>query len=210
VDRELFNYTLRRAGRDTLPPDELWLRLAPGTDSARFIENLRQSDDAPLFDDIRSVQATLNSYETDVLSAGVVGLLFLSFVVGLLLSVVSLFTYISLSMQARLSEFAVLRAIGLSGSRLTLSIMVEQGLVLLSAIVLGGIIGQFLTLQVLPPLALSAAGGEVTPPFVLRMDWVAIVWYLLLITGVLLFVLLISAYRIRQTADVNALRLTEE
>jgi hypothetical protein len=210
VDQELFNYTLERTGITQLSPNELWLRLAPGTDSNAFLAALRQSDDAPLFDEIRSVQATLNTYETDVLSLGVIGLLFLSFVVGLVLSMVSLFTYISLSVQARLSEFAVLRAMGLSGTRLTFSILVEQGLVLLSAIVLGGLIGQFLTLQVLPPLALSAAGGDVTPPFALRMDWLAIGRYLLLISGVLLGVLLLSAVRIRQTASVNALRLTEE
>ena len=210
VDQELLNYTLQRTGINPPPPGELWLKLAPGTDSNDFLAALRQSDDAALFDEIRSVQATLNTYETDVLSLGVIGLLFLSFVVGLVLSMVSLFTYISLSVQARLSEFAVLRAMGLSGTRLTFSILVEQGLVLLSAIVLGGIIGQFLTLQVLPPLALSAAGGDVTPPFALRMDWFAIIRYLLLITGVLFGVLLLSAVRIRQTASVNALRLTEE
>jgi hypothetical protein len=62
----------------------------------------------------------------------------------------------------------------------------------------------------LPPLALSAAGGIVTPPFVLRLDFGTIAQYLLILLAVLLFVLLLSALWVRRTATAEALRLTED
>jgi ABC-type antimicrobial peptide transport system permease subunit len=108
-----------------------------------------------------------------------------------------------------MSEFAVLRALGMTNTRMVLSIVAEQFFVLLSAIVLGAIIGQFLTMQVLPPLALSAAGGSVTPPFVLIVDFAAIAQYLLVIVGVLVIVLLFSSFWVRNTANAEALRVEE-
>jgi hypothetical protein len=210
TDIDLLNSSLGRGGNGFVNPNELWLRLRDGVDEAAFLASLQSSEDAPLIKAIFGLEATLSGYETDVLSLGVIGLLYISFTVGLALSIVSLLTYISLTVQARMGEFAVLRAMGLTTSRMVWSIMIEQILVLFAAIILGAIIGQFLTSQVLPPLALSAAGGIVTPPFVLRLDFGTIAQYLLILLAVLLFVLLLSALWVRRTATAEALRLTED
>jgi hypothetical protein len=210
VDRALLNYTLIRGVNSRINPNELWLRLGNGVDEAAFIASVQNSADAPLIKEIFGLEATLDAYETDVLSLGVIGLLYISFTVGLVLSIVSLLNYISLTVQARIGEFAVLRAMGLTTSRMVWSIMIEQFLVLFAAVILGALIGQFLTSQVLPPLALSAAGGIVTPPFALRLDVATIVQYLLILLAVLLVVLLLSALWVRRTATAEALRLTED
>ncbi len=210
VDAHLFNYTMSRAVNQPIVPNELWLDLAPNADASEFLFDLRLSDDARLFAEIVSLEDSLSAYESDVLSLGVIGLLFISFIIGVALSVVSLVTYISLTVKSRLGEFAVLRALGLTTTRMIISILLEQGLVLISAIVLGAILGQYLTLQILEPLALSAAGGMVTPPFTLIVDYIAIAQYLLIILLVLGVVLLITAYTVRWTATADALRLTEE
>jgi ABC-type antimicrobial peptide transport system permease subunit len=210
TDIDLLNRTLSRGGNGFVRPNELWIRLNDGVDEEAFIASLQSSEDAPLFKAIFGLEAILSGYETDVLSLGVIGLLYISFTVGLALSIVSLLTYISLTVQARMGEFAVLRAMGLTTSRMVWSIMIEQILVLFAAIILGAVIGQFLTSQVLPPLALSAAGGIVTPPFVLRLDFGTIAQYLLILIAVLLFVLLLSALWVRRTATAEALRLTED
>jgi hypothetical protein len=209
VDAAILNYALDRATGFSTKPNELWIQLADSVDERAFVEALRQGDDAPLFDTVISTVETLDTYETDVLALGVIGLLFLSFVIGLSLSVVSLFTYISLTVQSRMGEFAVLRALGMTNTRMVLSIVAEQFFVLVSAIVLGAVIGQFLTMQVLPPLALSAAGGSVTPPFVLIVDFVVIAQYLLVIIGVLIIVLGLSSIWVRNTANADALRVEE-
>lgn len=210
VEESLYNYTMQRATGQSASRNELWIRLNPGVDESQFLSDLRLSDDAPFFAEIISFEETIRAGETDVLSLGVIGLLFISFVVGLALSIVSLLTYITLTVQSRISEFAVLRALGLTTTRMILAIMIEQILVLIASIILGAAIGQFLTLQVLPPLALSAAGGTVTPPFTLIVDFVAIAQYLLIILLVLAVVLVMSAIAVRRTATADALRLTEE
>ncbi len=210
TDADLFNFTLRRAVGEGLSPNELWLRLKPNVDEAQFLSDLRLSDDITLIADIISFEDVINTFETDVLSLGVIGLLFISFIIGLALSVVSLFTYISLTVQARIGEFAVLRALGMTTTRLIMSIIIEQAIVLIAAIILGAIIGQFLSVQVLPPLALSAAGGVVTPPFVLTIDWLAIIQYLIAMVVILCLVLVVTAISIRRTATADSLRLSEE
>ncbi|MGJ3239906.1 MAG: FtsX-like permease family protein [Anaerolineae bacterium] len=210
TDANMLNYTMQRATGSRLMPNELWLRLAPNVDQTAFIEQLRLSNDAPLFADILSFDAVHTSYQTDVLSVGVIGLLFISFMIGLALSIVSLMTYMSLTVQARIGEFAVLRALGMTISRMIFSILIEQMLVLFAAIVLGAIIGHFLTVQVLPPLALSAAGGVVTTPFAVIVDSLVIAQYLLIIFIMLMVVLALSAISVRRLATADALRLTEE
>lgn len=210
VDSNLFNYTMSRAINQPINPNELWLDLAPNADESEFLFDLRLSDDAPLFAEIISLEDSLSAYESDVLSLGVIGLLFISFIIGVALSVVSLVTYISLTVKSRLGEFAVLRALGLTTTRMIFSILLEQALVLISAIILGAILGQYLTLQILEPLALSAAGGMVTPPFTLIIDYLAIAQYLFIILMFLGVVLFITAYTVRWTATADALRLSEE
>lgn len=210
VDAAILSYALDRAIGDPIEPNELWIQLHDNVDERVFVDTLRQSDDSVLFEDVISTAETLDTFETDILSLGVIGLLFLSFVVGLALSVVSLFTYISLTVQSRMGEFAVLRALGMTNTQMVLSIVAEQFFVLLSAIVLGAFIGQFLTLQILPPLALSAAGGSVTPPFVLIVNFVVIAQYVFIIVLVLTIVLAFSSFWVRNTANADALRMTEE
>lgn len=210
VNYDALNYTIQRTTGQKLAYNELWVKLKPETDQQEFIDSLRMPENDDLIDEVIAQVEVLNTYDTDVLSLGVIGLLFISFFVGLALSVVSLFTYISLTVQSRMSEFAVLRAIGLPAYRLIIIILIEQLLVLLTATGLGIIIGQFLTTQILPPLAQTAAGGNVTPPFVIITDYAAIGRYFLAIFTVLAIVLLISALWMRRTATPQALRFSEE
>lgn len=209
VDQATLQDLYRRLG-NTIPPNEIWLDLAEDVSSTEFAAELRADPaDLPLAD-ISRYEAIQRSYETDTLTLGVIGLLYLSFLVGLALSIVALFTYISLSVQSRLSEFAVLRALGQSSSRLIASIVLEQVFVLGTALLLGALIGQFLTLQVLPPLALSTAGGVATPPFIIRIDGLLLARYGLLIAAVLALVLTLTFIWIRRAAGSQALRLSEE
>ena len=210
VNYDVLDYTMKRTIGQGLSYNELWVKLKPNVDQKAFIEALRTSENDDLIDEIIAQVDVLNTYDTDVLSLGVIGLLFISFFVGLALSVVSLFTYISLTVQSRMSEFAVLRAIGLPAYRLIIIILIEQLLVLFAATGLGIIIGQFLTTQILPPLAQTAAGGNVTPPFIIITDYAAIGRYFLAIFVVIAIVLLISALWMRRTATPQALRFSEE
>lgn len=208
VDRTTFAYSLRRTNTIDVEPNEIWVRLNDATRAEDLLnDDMLMSVNQSA---IMTIDQQIQTYETDILSLGVIGLLYLSFLIGLVLSLVSLFTYIGLSVQSRISEFAVLRAMGLTGRGLVASIMIEQALVLCTAIVLGALIGQFLTTQVLPPLALNAAGGVVTPPLIVKTSLALIAQYGLMLVGVLALVMVISYYWVRRAATAQALRLTEE
>ncbi len=205
VDHQLFSYTLERrpfyepAGAIT----EQWLRL-PSTASAADITPAVPGASAI------TIASVLDGLQTDLLALGLIGLLFLSFLIGLVLSVVSLFTYLSLAVQSRRSELAVLRALGLAPWRIILSIAIEQLFVMLTALALGAVIGTILSSQVLPTLSISTTGASLVPPFIVQADGGALLQYALLLAGLLLFILLGGALLLRRMTHINALRLIEE
>jgi ABC-type antimicrobial peptide transport system permease subunit len=147
---------------------------------------------------------------TDTLTLSIIGLLYLSFVIGMALSVVSLFTYVSLSVRARRAEFAVLQAMGYPRRSVFLMLVIEQSLVLLAALVLGAIISFFLSVQVLPPLIIGAAGGAVTPPTIVQYDVDGLLLFAISIVVVMGVVLLLSAGRVWRSSTMEALRFDGE
>ncbi|QPC81387.1 ABC transporter permease [Phototrophicus methaneseepsis] len=209
VDKALLDYT---AGRIAVqfPPNELWLRLQEGVESGQFVEVMLAALPEGQSVEVMTLDEVLAQQQADIQSQGIVGLLFISFMVGLTLSIISLFTYISLTTQTRLAQFAVLRAMGLSTTRIVGILIREQALVLVIALALGAVIGQFLTIQVLPPLTLSAAGGALTPVYILKLDMGLLARFLLGLIGVLAVVLLLSAYWVQRAASAEALRRPDE
>ncbi|MCA9912826.1 MAG: FtsX-like permease family protein, partial [Anaerolineae bacterium] len=143
--QDIINYTIRRRPLAVALPAESWLRLQTDADVSQVIDSLSSGDNASHIAEIDSAQQIVDVSRTDTLSLGIIGLLYLSFVIGMVLSSVSLFTYVSLSVQARLSEFATLRAIGMPRNRLLLILLLEQVLVLVAALVLGTVVGFFLS-----------------------------------------------------------------
>ncbi|GAB4529021.1 MAG: hypothetical protein OHK0046_48570 [Anaerolineae bacterium] len=209
VDRDLLHYALERrpVPAATRAVDELWLRLEPGVNAASFAdENTRD----PAITAVVMLEDTLQDYRADLLPLGLIGLLFLSFLIGLALSIVSLLTYIGLAVQTRRSELAVLRALGLPSWRITLSVAVEQILVMLTAVALGVLIGVLLSNQVLPTLSIDTSGGALVPPFIVQTDSIALLQYGLILLAVFITVLVVAAGLIRRLGTAQNLRMSEE
>lgn len=208
-DRDMFIYTLQRRPQTALGGvvDEIWIDLTDGTSEADFIE---ANVNDPRITQVIALQETLNALQTDLLSLGLIGLLLLSFLIGLVLSIVTLFTYISLAVQARKTEFAVLRALGLAPRRLIASIALEQSFVLFTAALLGAVIGVILSNQVLPTLSINTTGGGLVPPFIVQVDGRALLQYGLILALIMVFILLIGSILVRRLGTAQALRVTEE
>ncbi len=210
ADQDILTYTLLRRPLAVALPGETWIRLNADTDASAVTDFLSNSENAPYIAETINTEDILQTYRTDTLSLGIIGLLYLSFVIGIVLSAVSLFTYVSLSVQARLPEFAVLRALGLPQRGLLLMIILEQMLILGTSLVLGTLVGFFLSMQVLPPLTISAAGGEVTPPYIVRYDVGALLLFMIFILLVMGFVLLLNILRMHRSTGAQALRFEGE
>jgi ABC-type antimicrobial peptide transport system permease subunit len=112
--------------------------------------------------------------------------------------------------RERLEEFALLRALGLSGSQLVVWQSLEQAFTLLIGASIGLGLGVVLAWLVLPAATLTQSGAPPVPPAVVVVPWRSLVP--LAIVGLLLLastVLLVS--RLLRTADVVAiLRSGEE
>jgi hypothetical protein len=108
--------------------------------------------------------------QTDLLTTGLVGLLLLAFVIGVVLSIISLMTYTALNVRARRRNLVTLRALGWPLWRMAVGLTLEQAFVILLATGLGASVGALLSAQVLPALSISATGSALVPPYRVTFD----------------------------------------
>ncbi|MCD4687073.1 MAG: ABC transporter permease, partial [Anaerolineae bacterium] len=141
--RELL-YRLNRRPSATYYADEVWLRMDESfnvrneDDVDAFIESLGDGEASQVvFLDEVTLAKELSKLRTDPLALGLLGLMYLAFIMALTLSVVGLITYAGLTAQSRRSEFGVLRALGLSSLRVVGGLALEQTFVMIIGVILG-------------------------------------------------------------------------
>ncbi len=215
VDIREFLYAVNQRPSATYYPQETWLKL---------------SDDVKTEDEVKAVLADLqggdssnvtyinevtyahefDQLETDPLSLGLLGLMFLAFLIAMSLSIVGLLTYAALTTQARRGEFGILRALGLPSGRVVWSLLFEQFFVVGVAAALGAVLGVLLSFAVVPRLALGTTGEGVTPPFITQTEWAAIGNFGIILAVVLLGVFAFSFVLIRQLSLSRTLRFGDE
>lgn len=167
---------IQRRPNSTLRINELWIRLTPGASSEDFVNQLGPDQNRQYIAATFDHDTALRGLQTNLLTVGLIGLLVFSFVIGLLLSMISLVTYVVLSVQARIVEFAVLRAMGLPSRGLVWSVMLEQCFVVITALLLGLVIGVFLSAQILP--SLSIGSSTLVPPLHIQFESGAMLSYI--------------------------------
>ena len=205
VEQDALLYTmLRRPTATNTYEHEAWIQLDSPTDD--FVAELEMLDNVV---SITRLDDALDNLQADLLSVGLIGLLFFSAVIGFLLGVVSLVTYAALNVQDRRTDLAVLRALGLNMPRLISSLAIEQILVIIISLLLGLGIGILLSIQVIPVLSINTAGGSITPPFLIRTEIGQLLLYSSGILLVMLAELAISSWLIRRLATMQALRTGE-
>jgi ABC-type antimicrobial peptide transport system permease subunit len=190
--------------------DEVWLKLAPGTTADNVLPRLRPDNGSVALVNVQTLAGERANLQTDPLSLGLLGLMFLAFIIALSLSVVGLMTYAALEAVSRRAEFGMLRALGLSSLRLVAQIAIEQLFVITLGVVLGGSLGAVLSTQVVPRLAQDASAKNITPPFIVQIETAALLQYGVVILAILALVLLVALVLVRQLSLSQSLRLGEE
>jgi putative ABC transport system permease protein len=144
-------------------------------------------------------QARAADVEIDPLvSAGWKALLGMSFFTVLTVSAIGFLIHSRVSFKSRIGELALLRTIGLSMRQLLSLVLLEQALVIGTAIALGIFMGARLGATIMPYLANSGEGVRVAPPMLVQVDWAGFGATFGVIGGVFAFVvavILISVYR---------------
>ncbi len=215
VDVRELMYWLNQRPSAQFYPNEVWMNLSEETTSVeavnKVLADLQGGDDTGVVN-VREVTYAreFDRLETDPLALGLLGLMFLAFIIGLALSIVGLLTYASLTSQARRSEFGVLRALGMSSSRVVWSLILEQLFVVAVAGALGSVLGYLLSIFVVPTLAIGTTGEGVVPPFITETEWAAVGNFWLIMGIVLAIVFAFSFLLVRQLSLSRTLRLGDE
>ncbi|MBN2305073.1 MAG: FtsX-like permease family protein [Anaerolineae bacterium] len=218
IDARELMYRLNRRPSATYYPDEVWLKFGNGVDERSedaVRDFLREQSSAEsgggvvILSDV-TLAEELGRLRTNPLGLGLLGLMYLAFIMALALSVVGMLTYAGLTAQARRTEFGVLRALGQSSLRVVGMLALEQLFVMAIGVTLGAGLGWVLSSQVVPTLALGATGENVIPPFVMRVEMRRIIEYGLMMVVVLGLVLSSSLLLVRQLSLARTLRLGEE
>ncbi|MCC6803686.1 MAG: ABC transporter permease [Anaerolineae bacterium] len=205
ADRDALLYALNRRPASAFTVNETLIALGAGADAQAWVQ-----ENLPASQNVLTTTDVLESLRGDVLALGLSHLLLIGFIIALILSVVSLFVYMALNAQSRRDQFAVLRALGLSSGRIALSVTLEQLVLFIVAVVLGGVMGVLLSGQVLPSLAISGGGSAITPPFLVRLEPTALRQYVSVLAALLILVLIASTILIRRLSLGQALRYQEE
>jgi len=122
-------------------------------------------------------------------SAGIYGVVSVGFLIAVAFVLLGFITYAYLTLQQRLAEVAILRALGLSQWQVRTLLLFEE-VFLLGVAILGGIAAGLLTTRLfLPYLPIAAS---VVPPFVVVMPWLAVGEFVL--TVLVVFVLVLSLH----------------
>jgi hypothetical protein len=191
----------------TTRPQEWWLRTTSGGE-ASVVAALIQ----PVYSAASVVgrEATASSLTADPVALGLLGALTLGAVAAAAFAAIGFVVSAMAAARERLEEFALLRALGLSGSQLVVWQSLEQAFTLLIGASIGLGLGVVLAWLVLPAATLTQSGAPPVPPAVVVVPLRSLVP--LAIAGLLLLVsTIVLVSRLLRTSDVVAiLRSAEE
>jgi hypothetical protein len=190
----------------TSRPQEWWLRTSAGGE-ASVVAALTQ----PVYSAARVVgrEATARSLTADPVALGLLGALTLGAFAAAAFAAIGFVVSAMAAARERLDEFALLRALGLSGTQLVIWQSLEQAFTLLVGASIGLGLGVLLAWLVLPAATLTQSGAPPVPPAVVVVPWRSLVP--LAIVGLLLLVsTIVLVSRLLRASDVVAILRSSE
>jgi hypothetical protein len=153
---------------DARSPDEWWLAAA-GDDVEALAADLRA---APLETvDLVTVVDRTRTLSTDPVALGIIGALTLGFVATSLFAIVGLTVSTAVAARQRRTEFALLRALGLSGRQLATTLWLENGSLVLVSLAAGTTLGLVIGWLVLPFVTVTQRATAPVPPVIVHVPW---------------------------------------
>ncbi len=176
---------------------------AEGAERQRLLTTLQRESNGRVSDR----QALQSDFHADpFISAGWRGALNIAFVAVLITSLLGFGVYAYMLAQQRRTEFGLLRSMGLSPLSVASVVFLEQIVVVVIGLGLGGWIGYELTSLLMPYLGLTEEGARVLPPFVAEVNWPAIIATYAIMAGVFLVVTVTMALYYSRFAIPRAMR----
>jgi hypothetical protein len=184
-----------------------WLDAAP-----EATEGAAATLDAPPFSS-RAVASSVErgkALRTDPVALGVIGGLALGFVSAALFAGIGFVVSASVSARERLTEFALLRALGLSPGQLSGWLTLENGMLVLISLVGGTGLGLLMSWIALPFITVTQDASKAVPPVIVAIPWSSIALLELVTVVVLAVMVVVLALLLRRIGLGSALRLGDE
>ncbi|GAB2912223.1 hypothetical protein GCM10027203_09590 [Nonomuraea fastidiosa] len=162
------------------PATEWWLATADGTAATAELKSHPEWDVTVL--DQRALAASL---QDDPLASGLQGALMLGFAAALVFAALGFLVNAAVAARERMSEFAVLRALGVSPRQVLGMLAMEQAFVVGLSLLAGTGLAVVVGVLVVPHIVLTGQAAAVTPGVVLDIPWGATTAMLALVTAVL-------------------------
>ena len=156
------------AAHTTRVPTEWWLQADP---AAVTIAESRSEGGPFARATVTSRAQRTASLSADPLALGIIGALALGFAVAGLFAVIGLAASAAVSARQRRGEFALLRALGLSGGQLSGWLWLENASLVLVSLVAGTGLGLLIGWVVLPYVTVTQQAGSPFPPLLVEVPW---------------------------------------
>jgi hypothetical protein len=144
-----------------------------------------------------------------LVEAGWRALLFIAFSAVLLLSCLGFLVHAYSSFRSRQVQFALMRTSGLSGRQLMMMMWLEQTVIIAVGLALGTWMGSRLGATIMPFLGHDDFGGKVVPPFVMVIDWGALIITYAVMLVIFAVITLALIMLIRRLSLARILRIGE-
>jgi len=200
-------YDLAIPGQPLTSPDEYWL--AVDDEQAEAVaEALREIPFQSARVEPQHERARM--LRTDPVALGMIGALSIGFVAAIVFALIGFVTSAAVSVRERLTEFALLRAIGLSPRQLAGWLLLEHGFLLVVSLVFGTLLGLILSWLVLPQITVTQEATRAFPAVRIVIPWGTITLLELAAIATLVVVSGLLALLLRRIGLGTLLRIGED
>jgi len=189
-------------------PYDVWIRKMPGVSDADIFDRLEEMKTP--FKRIDTLIKPMVEAKNDPALQGTNGVLSLSFIIAMLICSLGFLIYWILSINSRVLQFGVLRAMGLTQRKIYAIIIWEQILVSGSALAAGITIGNVTMALFLPVFRLLYSGVEQNIPFKVFSAASESTRIMILFSIMLTVLLFVLVHMIRQIKIDQVLKLGED
>ena len=193
-------------------PEELWIASSTTgkareslLESLKSVEGFGSTNVLDREERFRAKDASVDP----LIDAGWRALLFIAFSAVLLLSCLGFLVHAYSSFRSRQVQFALMRTTGLSGRQLMMMMWLEQTVIIALGLALGTWMGSRLGATIIPFLGHDDFGGKVIPPFVMVIDWPALLITYAIMLVIFAVITLVLILLIRRLSISRILRIGE-
>ena len=194
-------------GRPLMSPDEIWLEV-----DQNAIDDVSTTlgQEPFLSRSVESRDGRARTLLSDPVALGNIGSLSLGFVAAAIFAGLGFVISAVVSARERMTEFALLRALGLSPRQLLRWMTLENGILLAISLIGGTLLGLALSWLILPLISVTQQATRVFPEVAVIIPWTTILLLELGVLGILVGVIGVLALVLRGIGLGSLLRLGED